>query len=197
MGSLHITNGDGAANIIKECGVPGDVLPWRDPMHHGPFPAGLDLPAASRLRARYLAGPSAEGDADERAFELRDQQLRAASGYENVVLWFEHDLLEQLQILQLLDWFADARLDPGQLEMICINRFPGIDPFPGIGQLNPEQMASLYPQRRAISDAEMTLAKSGWQAFRSADPRDLLAFLEGDLSGLPFLQPALLRHMSE
>ncbi len=44
---LHITNGDGVGNVLDACTIAGDVLPWRDPMHHGPFPAGLDLDAAS------------------------------------------------------------------------------------------------------------------------------------------------------
>lgn len=34
---LHITNGDCAAEIIKASSLGGDVLPWRDPMHHVPL----------------------------------------------------------------------------------------------------------------------------------------------------------------
>ncbi len=48
----------------------------------------------------------------------------------------------QLQLLQLLDWFSAAELGDTRLELICIDRFEGIEPFRGIGQLTPEQMAS-------------------------------------------------------
>ena len=99
---LHITNGDGAAGLLKASGLEGDVLAWRDPMHHGPFPAEPDLKALSALRGRYLAGPDLPEQDVVRDFELRNEHLKSASRYEEVVLWFEHDLLDQLQILQIL-----------------------------------------------------------------------------------------------
>ncbi len=197
MVDLHITNGDGAANIIKASSVEGDVLPWRDPMHHGPFPAGLGLDELSELRGRYFAGPDvADGDA-ARDFKLRDDHLRAADKYERVVLWYEHDLLDQLQILQLLDWFSKAAIQDTSLEMICIDAFPGIEPFRGIGQLNAEQMASLMDFCQPVTSGQFELAKTGWAAFCSAEPQDLESFVSGDLSPLPYLQAALIRHLEE
>jgi hypothetical protein len=105
----HITNGDSAANILKQSRVSGDVLPWRDRMHHGPFPAGLDIDEVSDIRARYLAGPQLHDAEVVRDFRLRNEHLRATARYGEVVLWFEYDLLDQLQILQLLDWFESTQ----------------------------------------------------------------------------------------
>lgn len=50
---LHITNGDGAASTLKLFCVGEDVLPWRDSMIDGPFPAGLNLSSSSKLRAAH------------------------------------------------------------------------------------------------------------------------------------------------
>lgn len=197
MKQLHITNGDGAANIIKRCAVPGDVLPWRDPMHHGPFPADVTLEEVSIVRARYLTGDGLDDQGVLRDFRLRDEHLRAAAQYDRVVLWFEHDLLDQLQILQLLDYFATAEINAAQLEMICIGTFPGVANFRGIGQLDEEQMASLVDQRRAVTQEQKTIAVAGWAAFRSNDPTDLWEFTRRDLGALPYLKTALLRHFQE
>ena len=197
MRILNITNGDGAANIIKQSTVPGDVLPWRDPMHHGPFPAKLNLSELSLLRARYLVGPDANPKAAERDFQLRDKHLKASSSYDSVILWFEHDLLDQLQILQILDWFSGSSLEDTTLDIICIDRFPGKPDFRGIGQLDAKQMESLLKARRPVTEKMLTLAASGWAAFRSSDPDDLLKFLNDDLSELPFLAAALHRHFEE
>ena len=195
--ALHITNGDSAADIIKRTRVQGDVLAWRDPMHHGPFPAGLALADLSRVRARYLAGPEADPSDAETAFQLRDQMLAEVVGYDRVVLWFEHDLLDQLQIVQILDWFSGADCGDTPLELICIDQFPGMPRFRGIGELDAGQMESLFAGRVAVTRAALAVAASGWAAFRSDDPRDLLAFLEGDISALPFLEAALRRHLEE
>jgi hypothetical protein len=197
MKTLNITNGDGAANIIKQSALTGDVLPWRDPMHHGPFPANLSLAELGKLRAAYLAGPDADPAEIERDFQLRDQHLGASEGYDTITLWFEHDLLDQLQILQILDWFSATRRTDTTLDMICIDSFPGKPDFRGIGQLSADQMVSLTEHRHPVTDNMLALATNGWAAFRSSDPSDLLVFLDCDLSELPFLAAALRRHLEE
>jgi len=197
MTTLHTTNGDGAANVLKASGLDGDVLPWRDPMHHGPFPADSDLDAVGEMRARYLAGTPDAYDEVARSFRLRDAHLKAANRYDEVVLWFEHDLLDQLQILQLLDWFSGAERRAAKLSMICIDRFPGVEPFRGLGQLNPEQMAGLYETRQAVTREQFRVAIDGWAAFRSSDPAALETFIAEDLTSLPFLRAALERHLEE
>lgn len=195
--TLHITNGDVAADTLKATSLGGDVLPWRDPMHHGPFPLDLDLDAVSKLRAHHLAGTAGNTQAVERDFQRRNDHLRAATGYGEVVLWFEHDLLDQLQILQLLDWFAGCETKPDRLTMICIDAFPGIEPFRGVGQLDTGQMVSLFDRRAPVTAAQIECASAGWKAFRSPSPLDLTAFLSGELSALPFLRAALDRYGQE
>jgi hypothetical protein len=104
---LHITNGDSAGGLIQESDIGGDVLPWRDVLHEGPVPADLDLDDLSAIRAEYLAGREL-GDLEnlKRDFAERDNMLRRFADYDEVVLWFEWDLYDQLQLIQLLDFFA-------------------------------------------------------------------------------------------
>ena len=194
---LHVTNGDGAAGLLKASSLEGDVLAWRDPMHHGPFPAEADLKELSLIRGRYLAGPDLPEADVVRDFELRNDHFKGAVRYDEVVLWFEHDLLDQLQLLQILDLVGSGHVCPRRLSMVCIDRFEGIDGFRGLGQLTPDQAASLWPARQAVSEGEIALASAGWAAFRSDDPTKLERFLEGDLSALPFLAAALKRHLEE
>ncbi len=197
---LHITNGDSAADLIRASGIGGDVLPWRDPMHHGPFPDDLELDALSRLRIRYLTGGS-DGQTDSKhSFNHRDDTLRQSIDEDEVVFWFEHDLLDQLQILQLLDWFGQTENRKCRLSMICINTFPGIEDFRGLGQLSADQIATLFPQRKGVLQSEIAYAFRAWKAFRQADPGALLEFVSHQAetrSPLPYLPAALLRHCQE
>ena len=57
---LHVTNGDAVVpEIAAAAGVdPGDVLVWRDVLHDGPVPAGLDADALAQVRARHLTARS-------------------------------------------------------------------------------------------------------------------------------------------
>jgi len=195
---LHITNGDGAADVLKNSVLDGDTLPWRDTMHYGPFPEGIDFDEISAVRARYFAGNSDEVFVEiERDFQLRNDHLKATEHYDEVVLWFEHDLLDQLQITQILDWFGSQHVKPYSLTMICINSFEGIEPFRGLGQLNCDQMVSLFSTRLPVTQLQMELASEIWAAFRSPNPKELETCQERNLDSLPFLGAALFRHLEE
>ncbi len=190
---LHVTNGDSAASTLRRTGITGPVVSWRDILHEGPVPAGMPLEALSDFRVRILAGfgvaPFERLSAD---FGARDSALRNAR---RIVLWFEHDLYDQLQLIQILDTVAGQ---PGAVcDLICLDRYPGISPFHGLGQLSPAQLAGLWPGRRRVTPAQFGTARAAWRAFRSPEPTALDALLRRDLSPLPFLAAALQRWREE
>src|SRR5687768_2280946 len=153
--ALHVTNGDAAAEPLRRAGLGGEVLPWRDVLHEGPVPAGLAPAELNRVRARFLAGEGPAGFEEVLAdLEARDRALAAAAaGGGEVVLWFEHDLYDQLQLLQVLDRLADGAAVRARVSLVCIGEFPGVEPFHGLGQLSPEQLASLHPGRAPVTEA--------------------------------------------
>jgi hypothetical protein len=105
---LNITNGDCTVKRMAAAGIPGVILPWRDVLHDGPVPAGLSLEQLSAVRAQFISERGwGEPAAIINSFAERDQQLHAYRNYAKTILWFEHDLYDQLQILQLLAWFAE------------------------------------------------------------------------------------------
>jgi len=195
---LHITNGDSAAVLLQRAGVPGVVLAWRDILHEGPVPAGLTLAELSEARARFIAdsGWGAYGDA-RHEFRHRDGVLQDVREHEEVVLWFEHDLYDQLQLLQLLDWFSGQERGATRLSLLCIDDFPGVAPFLGIGQLTPAQILTLYPRREPVTDAMLALGRAAWAAYRAPAPWALEAMRKSATAALPFLAPAFSRHLEQ
>lgn len=190
---LHLTNGDVAAAKLRQTGLTGQVVPWRDVLHEGPVPAGLPLERMSETRARFVAsqGWTALQEA-LRQFADRDAALRVAR---RVTLWFEHDLYDQLQLLQILATLAEQ--PETSAELIVIDRFPGVEPFHGLGQLTPTQLALLWPRRRPVKPAQLAVATRAWKAFTSPNPAALRELLAADLDSLPLLRPALLRLLEE
>ena len=179
---LHVTNGDSAAGTLAEAGLGGSVLAWRDTLQEGPVPA---LPPAELrgVRAEFIAARGwAPRDAAEADLRARDEALAAALGSEPVVLWFEHDLYDQLQLIQIL-----ARVGDEPVEAILPERF--------LGSLSAGDLAALWPDRRPVTAAALETARAAWAAFTAPDPAALAA-LEPD-GALPFLGPALTRLREE
>ena len=194
---LHITNGDSVIESFHQAGLTGEYLPWRDVLFEGPV-AGRPLESLSDLRASALAGLGWGAYPDlRREFAARDAALNAFRCHDEVVLWFEHDLCDQLQLIQLLAWFADRDLRDTLLSLININSFPGVEPFHGLGQLTGAQLLSLLPTRRPVTAAQLQHASAAWKAFCDPSPTPLAALLSAHISPLPFLAPAVHRLLEE
>src|SRR3954453_16767113 len=99
MAVLHVTNG--AAGAADLHGL-GEVLTWDDVLHEGPVPA--QEPTALRTtRARFLADAGFTALATARArLAARDERLDTLDFSTKLVLWFEDDLYDQLQLIQVL-----------------------------------------------------------------------------------------------
>lgn len=187
---LVVTNGRSAVDALQRAGIPGDKLPWDDVLHDGPLPAGPDLDGLSVVRARYLAD-CGWGEFDAVLAMLRERNERLARSREDdeVVLWFEHDLYDQLQLMQVLDWFGPPARRPGRLSLVCHARF--------VSELPDGQLHADFSARAPVTDAQLGLALDAWAAVRAPTPDAVIALLNGDTDALPFLRPALLRLLEE
>jgi hypothetical protein len=189
-GMLLITNGDSAAGRIGASDLTGEILPWRDVLHEGPIPDGLSLEELSDVRARFLAerGWTTRAEA-ERDFAWRNATLAGYGDHEEVVFFFEHDLYDQLQLIQLLDWFSGRDLEGTRLSIAQSDEY--------VGLLGPERVRSLFQDRLEATEEQLDLGSTAWEAFRSPDPTAVLGMIEAGTRALPFLAPALHRHLEQ
>ncbi|HJU02325.1 MAG TPA: hypothetical protein VJ966_14110 [Actinomycetes bacterium] len=172
--TLHVTNGDIAADLLRRAGLAGDALVWADVLHEGPVPGGLDDDRLRRTRAEFLAGVDGVGAAEvRRRFEDRDRAL-AAGRDGRYLLWFEADLYCQLQLAQILAALGGLGVAADRITLVCIGEYPGIARFGGLGQLEPGQLPGLLDTAATALTAEaMELAASAWAALRAGDPGGL------------------------
>jgi hypothetical protein len=187
--ALHVSNGD--ATDLPGTGLARQVLYWRDVLHEGPVPA-VGPEELRQIRAAFLA----QGNADDRAegtsmFLGRDRTL-AANRDGQYVLWFEADLYDQLQIIQILDRLAGLGVPAERITLICIGEHPGIARFGGLGELTAEQLREL-PATKAcarLTPAALQLAARAWAAFRAPAPDGLAAIAATRSGELRFLGEA-------
>jgi len=195
MSLLHVANGHATTGLIELSGVPGHTMVWCDPLHDGPVPGGVPDDELLRVRAEFLA--ASDEAIDDVVADLR--YWRSAidrQDYDELVLWYEHDLFDQLNLIQILTHLGTTR--PARpVSLVSLDSFPGHPDFKGIGELEPADVAALFEMRRPVGDAQIAVAARAWEAYRSADPRAIEAVLGTDTSTLPFLARALRRHLEE
>jgi hypothetical protein len=194
---LHVANGTSTTDSIRAAGIPGTCSIWADPLYEGPVPAGVTDAELIAVRARFLAGPD-PADADP-VDDLRRWRavIDRHDSYDELILWYEHDLFDQLNLIQVLSWIRE-RLPAGQpVSLVCIGAFPNRPAFKGLGELTPGDLAALLDTRQPVSAAQYALAGRAWEAFRQPDPGPLDALRRSDTAALPFLAPAIERFLQE
>ncbi len=186
---MIITNGDVAAGLLRQA-VPGaEVLPWRDVLADGPVPMASTIAELSEVRADFLASKGwGDAQALRQIFEARNRGLEQHEMFDQVVLWFEHDLYDQLQLIQILDWFSEHELGE-RLALVQTQDF--------IGRRSVEDIAELRALETPVSAEQIEIARIAWRAFREPELYDWSALRDEDIEALPNLEAAVLRQLQE
>jgi hypothetical protein len=195
--TLHIRCGSDIRDKLKAAGFASDYLEFSDPYAQGPV---RTRPAPEFLaeRARFIAAScgATEAEAAEKLAASERGLAEAGRRYRRIVLWFEHDSYDQLILARLLAHFS-REMPAGRLELIAVDRFPGVARFIGLGQLTAEQLATLWPDRKEVTERQLLLGAEVWDALRQPEPTALFALAKSDTPALPMMAPALLRHLRE
>jgi hypothetical protein len=188
--TLHVTNGDSVLYSFRKAGIAGTHLAWRDVLHEGPVPANAPLERTSEVRARYL---SERGYGNPikifHDFQRRDAQLLKADTFEEIVLWFEHDLYDQLQLIQILTALDAMALEPGRISMVQTDQY--------LGSMTADEISPLLPRRRTVTAAVIASGRRAWDRFTAQDAGELLTAAHEDSIGLPYLRTAIRRLCEE
>ena len=102
----------------------------------------------------------------------RDERLaRALGSDEEIVLWFESDRYDILQLAQILD-----RVPPRRARLVLV----GLDEFVGVAELGDAELRDrLNGGGDALTERTVGAARELWSAFRARDPRGLEAIAPG------------------
>ena len=171
---LHVINGESVAGTLRETSLAGVALSWDDVLHVGPL--AFDPATSRRLRARFLAGHGwGDAAAIESGLERRDELLAGAG---RVVIWVEHDLFDQLQLLQILAQVADET----DVELVQADDF--------LGKLDAAALEAVWLRRRRVPPVTRRAAREAWRAVTEGR-------LDVDVPELPHLAAALRRFAEE
>ncbi|WP_455928323.1 DUF1835 domain-containing protein [Pseudomonas capeferrum] len=192
--TTHWRCGNDIAHSLGVAGFKGHFRMLIDPLCMGPV---QDLPAEhyQAVRSRYISQVFAMDEAEvarRHADEYTHLEQLGSSGHS--VLWCEADAYDQLFLMRAL---AGLEHLPEKLELIEVDRIPGVQRFIGIGQLAPEVLAWLWPQRRPVDESMLQLARQAWSAYCASSPLKLAELARAHHPSLPFLAPALRRQLQE
>jgi hypothetical protein len=143
----------------------------------------------SETRAAYLSRRFGLSFAEARTDLLaRDAVVRAHGLFDTVAIWLEHDLYDQLQLLQILDFFHSEQRTEG-LELVQADDF--------LGSQQPEDVARFTANTVALTPALLAAAAAIWRALCEPSPEPVNRLRGSVPRAFRFLGPALDRFVEE
>ncbi len=192
MVALILTNGDSAVDLLQAAGKSGRIVPWRDCLHEGPLCrlATSDDEAQFRnLRTDFLTQRGWSDPATTLSdFEMRDAHLDQHDDFDEIELWFEHDLYDQLQLIEILTRLY-SRKRFVNVSLIQAERY--------LGMMSPETILDLEVLSAPVSEQMMAIADLAWQTLSHETPLKLMEFVGLKPAGFLFLSQALRRLLEE
>jgi hypothetical protein len=188
-----------AGGSLAKAGLPGEVFVWHDILYDGPRQPGWPSEAVLSARARFLEESTAGGLGRVlilKTFHHQYQRLTEAASHERIVLWFDACLFDQSMLAHILTCLSHKGI-LRNVELLCIDAFPGIDPYNGLGQLQSEQLASRYHDRRPVTEAQFEFAAVVDRAFATQDAALLTELSEMTGPPLPWIPAAATRWLQE
>jgi hypothetical protein len=171
--ALHVTNGDATVPGLRGTGLAERILPWRDVLHEGPVP---DVPDQElrRVRAAFLAGEDANDIGTAGEFAQRDRTIEEHRHGE-YVLWFEADLYDQLQLVQILAKLHELGVSADRITLISVG----------------EQLSRLPAvAATSLTTENLEHATRAWAALRAPEPGGLAGIVDTPSRELRFVAEA-------
>lgn len=188
--TLHILNGDATLPAIKAAKLPGQILVWREILSEGPAIAGLPEEVFWQRRQMYMEETYGETAATYKLNVLDElQKLEAAGSFFEVVLWFDADLMCQINLLYLLHRMH--QLKPATV-YVCTPPMPE-----NISLLKKETLLNLYESRQNQTIQQLKQAHDLWQLYAGTDPMAVQRYLQQHQNTVqPHFKNALTLHLS-
>lgn len=195
---LNITSGDASGDLLAASGIEGDILVWHDVRYDGPRGPGWPSEKILQDRARFLEKLSDGGLRFEGILTTLKRQyakVSTAGEYRSIVLWFDACLFDQSMLAHILTCLRLNEI--GGVSLICVDAWPGIEPYNGLGQLKPEDLASLAGSGQPVTDAQYAYAAEVDRAFALNDPASLTELSRQTDAPLPWVPAAAARWLLE
>lgn len=186
--SLHILNGDASINAFQDANLPGNMLVWREILSEGPVLATLPEQEFWLKRQEYILSTHNEKPDTYKEKVLNElYKLNGAGAFFEVILWFDADLMCQLNLLYLLQ----------KLHKLHINLISVCTPHNGhhIALLHPEELQTLFDNREIMTPEQLDHTSTLWKLYAGSNPLKLQDFILQN--SIPAnLQKALQLHLS-
>lgn len=192
--TLHITNGDGFTEVLRNLDISGDIITWREMLCEGKTTHEVGSENFWRQRYEYL----------NRAYKVTKdtfinrtlkeyRNLCNQKSQEDIVLWFDKDLFCQINMIAVLSWIkknranANIYLVGSELEKDTIG--------PALSSMDKTTLEKLYQEKLLLTKDDIEYGDYVWQLYCENSPIRIQSAIKQNNSQLQYLSNVIQTHL--
>ncbi len=191
---LHITNGDILTKRLHALKPKGDIITWREMLCEGKTLTNVGSEPFWKARFEFL---NKNYKVSKSWFiEKTLKEYRSLCNHkqqDRIVLWFEHDLFCQINMLAVISWLK-ANRKYAEISLVCSGK-EGASGNNGLNDLNDQQLLNLYSNRTILNRDDIEYADYVWQLYCSDNPIRLENLTDFKNYQFDYLSDAITSHL--
>lgn len=193
--TLHITNGDGFTEVLKKLDISGDIITWREMLCEGKTTNEVGSETFWRQRYEYL----------NRAYKVTKdtfinrtlkeyRNLCNQKSQEDIVLWFNKDLFDQINMIAVLSWIKKNRAN-ANLFLISSGIVQDFNDPSTLEAMSKKELEKLYKNKLSLNKDDIEYGDYVWQLYCENNPIRLQNAIKQNKSQLQYLTTAIQTHL--
>ena len=167
---LHITNGDITTKYLKKLKLKGDFITWREMLCEGKTITDVGSEDFWKTRFDFLKTSYKISKKKFIDYTLKEYRTLCKSKQQKeIVLWFEHDLFCQINMLAVISWLKRYRKGY-QISLISGEKLDNSKKLFALSELTPDQIQDHFKNRIELSQDDIEYADYIWQLYCSDSP---------------------------
>jgi hypothetical protein len=174
---------------LKSLKLDGDIITWREMLCEGKTETNVGSESFWKTRFEFLNKNykvSKSWFIDKTLKEYRT--LCNHKQEDRIVLWFDYDLFDQINMLAVISWLKTHR-PYAEISLVSCDEDENFENLSGLGELADEQLRKLFTNRTLLTQDDIEYADYVWQLYCSDNPirlenlKDFSSFQFSHLSG--------------
>jgi hypothetical protein len=193
---LHITNGDSTTNYLKSLHFSGEFITWREMLCEGKTTTDVGSEPFWKNRFEFLKSSYKITKKNFIDYTLKEYRaLCNQKKQQEIVLWFEHDLFCQINMIAVLSWLKRYRKGY-HISLVCSGKIDKTTKLYALPELNEEQIQQHFKERITLTDDDIAYADYIWQLYCSDSPLRLeTVYKLNENSPFKYLASAIAMHL--
>jgi len=193
---VHVLNGDSTVPTFAKSRIPGDVIVWRELLCDGPIKNTIG--SDDFWKGRYAFFESKLGISK---LEYFDKTIKEIIKLEDLpkscelVLWFEYDLLCQVNLLAACTYLLQNYRKDLTYYLVCTGKVKEQKQLQSLSDFSAEAYITLYENKVKLTKHNLLYAEQCWNVYTENNPKKLRVFDFNQCNKFNYLQDAMDQHL--